>query len=123
LLARFDADMIGLARRSNLLESGNPRLLHEHNEYKVLAFERAGHLFIFNFHPSRSYDGYRIDTPPGQYRLVLDGDAEIYGGHGRLEPDQVYFTQPQGKGPDQRHRILAYLPTRTALILRFEEPS
>jgi 1,4-alpha-glucan branching enzyme len=113
--------MIGLARRVNLLASGNPRLLHEHNETKVLAFERAGHLFLFNFHPSRSYDGYRIDTRPGQYRLVLDSDAEIYGGHGRLMSDQVYFTQPEEKGPGQRHQILVYLPTRTALVLRLEK--
>ena len=120
-LAAFDREMIGLARRIHLLGSGSPRLTHEHNDYKVLAFERAGHLFVFNFHPSRSYDGYRIDTPSGQYRLVLDSDAEIYGGHGRLEPDQVYFTQPEGKGPGQRHQILVYLPTRTALVLRFEE--
>ncbi len=112
--------MIGLARRIDLLGSGSPRLTHEHNDDKVLAFERAGHLFIFNFHPSRSYDGYRIDTLPGQYRLVLDSDAKIFGGHGRLEPDQFYFTQPEGKGPGQRHRIPAYLPTRTALVLRFE---
>jgi 1,4-alpha-glucan branching enzyme len=120
-LARFDVDSVRLARRVNLLGSGNPRLLHEHNENKVLAFERAGHLFIFNFHPSRSYDGYRIDAPSGQYRLVVDSDAEIYGGHGRLEPDQVYFTQPEGKEPHLRHRISLYMPTRTALVLRLEK--
>ncbi len=118
LLARFDADMIGLARSTNLLGAGDPRLLHEHNEYKVLSFERAGHLFVFNFHPSRSYDGYRVDAPPGKYRLALDSDAEIYGGHGRLEPDQVYFTQPEGQGPGARHLLSLYLPTRTALVLR-----
>ncbi|MCU0531285.1 MAG: alpha amylase C-terminal domain-containing protein [Syntrophales bacterium] len=117
-LARFDADIIGFARRANLLGSGDPRLLHEHNETKILAFERAGHLFVFNFHPSRSYDGYRVDAPPGTYRLVLDSDAEIYGGHGRLEPDQVHFTQPEGQGPGARHRLSLYLPTRTALALR-----
>ena len=117
-LARFDADMIGLATRANLLGSGDPRLLHEHNEYKVLAFERTGHLFVFNFHPSRSYDGYRVDAPPGTYRLALDSDAEIYGGHGRLEPDQVYFTQPDGQEPGARHLLSLYLPTRTALVLR-----
>ena len=118
LLARFDADMIALARRSDLLGSGAPRLLHEHNEYKVLALERAGHLFVFNFHPSRSYDGYRVDAPPGRYRLVMDSDAERYGGHGRLEPDQVYFTQPDGKGPALRNLLSLYLPTRSALVLR-----
>lgn len=117
-LARFDADMIRLATRANLLGSGDPRLLHEHNEYKVLAFERTGHLFVFNFHPSRSYDGYRVDAPPGTYRLALDSDAEIYGGHGRLEPDQVYFTQPDGQEPGARHLLSLYLPTRTALVLR-----
>jgi len=117
-LARFDADMIALARRANLLGSGVPRLLHEHNETKVLAFERAGHLLAFNFHPFRSHDGYRIDAPPGRYRLVLDTDAGVYGGHGRLEPDQIHFTQPEGQGPAARHRLSLYLPTRTALVLR-----
>ncbi|HQF76169.1 MAG TPA: alpha amylase C-terminal domain-containing protein [Syntrophales bacterium] len=117
-LARFDADMIGFARCSNLLGSGDPHLLHEHNEYKVLAFERAGHLLVFNFHPSRSYDGYRVDAAPGKYRLVLDSDGEVYGGHGRLGPDEVHFTQPDGKGPFTRHILSLYLPTRTALVLR-----
>jgi len=117
-LARFDADMIALARRANLLGSGVPRLLHEHNETKVLAFERAGHLLAFNFHPSRSHVGYRIDAPPGRYRLVLDTDAGVYGGHGRLEPDQIHFTQPEGQGPAACHRLSLYLPTRTALVLR-----
>ncbi|HNS54369.1 MAG TPA: alpha amylase C-terminal domain-containing protein [Syntrophales bacterium] len=117
-LARFDADMIALARRANLLGAGEPRLLHEHNETKVLAFERAGHLLAFNFHPFRSHDGYRIDAPPGRYRLVLDTDAGVYGGHGRLEPDQIHFTQPEGQGPAARHRLSLYLPTRTALVLR-----
>jgi len=117
-LARFDADMIALARRANLLGAGEPRLLHEHNETKVLAFERAGHLLAFNFHPFRSHDGYRIDAPPGRYRLVLDTDAGVYGGHGRLEPDQIHFTQPEGQGPAACHRLSLYLPTRTALVLR-----
>ena len=40
---------------------------------------------------------------------------------GASSRDQVYFTQPEGKEPDRRHEILAYLPTRTALVLRFEE--
>ncbi len=122
-LARFDRDMIDLARTNNLLASGNPRLLHEHHDDKVLAFERAGHLFLFNFHPSRSYDGYRVDASPGEYRLVLDSDAEAYGGHGRLDPYQVYFTQPHGKGQTLCHEISVYLPTRTALVIRLSNES
>jgi len=117
-LARFDADMIALARRANLLGAGDPRLLHAHDETKVLAFERAGHLLVFNFHPSRSYDGYRIDAPPGRYQHILDTDAAVYGGHGRLVPDQVHFTQPEGTASSPRHRLSLYLPTRTALVLR-----
>nr|MBP7032913.1 alpha amylase C-terminal domain-containing protein [Syntrophobacterales bacterium] len=76
------------------------------------------HLLVFNFHPSRSYDGYRVDAAPGKYRLVLDSDGEVYGGHGRLGPDEVHFTQPDGKGPFTRHILSLYLPTRTALVLR-----
>ena len=69
-LARFDHDMIALARRLRIYKSGEPRLLHEHGESLVIAFERAGLIFAFSFHPTASHFGYRIETPPGTYRTA-----------------------------------------------------
>ena len=40
----------------------------QHEEDKVIVFDRANVLFIFNFHPSTSFQGYRVAVDvPGKY--------------------------------------------------------
>jgi len=36
------------------------QLIRVHNDDKVVIFERAGLLFVFNFHPTTSYSDYRF---------------------------------------------------------------
>jgi 1,4-alpha-glucan branching enzyme len=61
----------------------------------VIVFERAGLLFIFNFHPSQSYTDYRVGVDePGEYHIVLNSDEGKYGGFGNIEMDSKYFTTP-----------------------------
>jgi 1,4-alpha-glucan branching enzyme len=80
----------------------------------VIAFRRAGLVFVFNFHPQQSPFGYRIAAPPGRYRMVLDSDALLYGGYGRLSPGQEHLTlHEQG-----RDLLALYLPTRTGIVLQ-----
>lgn len=116
-LAAFDRDMLALVKRSQLLRAAAPQLLHEHNEDKVIAFQRGRLVFAFNFHPDRSPFGYRIAAPPGKFRMVLDSDAPAYSGFGRLTPGQEHFTLPEGG----RHVLSLYLPTRSALVLQHLE--
>ncbi len=116
-LGNFDRDMIDLVKRFHILETDGARLIHEHQENKILAFGRAGLIFVFNFHPWRSYTGYHLSAAPGKYRLLMDSDALQYGGHGRLQADQEYFSLDD----QERHSHLRlYLPSRTALALRPE---
>ena len=117
LLACFDHDMIALAQQYRLLEIQGPALLFEHFGDKVIAFERAGLLFVFNFHPSNSYVDYQFEALPGKYRMVFDSDAERYGGHGRLLLDQYHETCIDVSDSRKRHLISLYLPTRTAFVL------
>ncbi len=117
LLARFDHDMIALAQQYRLLEIQGPALLFEHFGDKVIAFERAGLLFVFNFHPSNSYVDYQFEALPGKYRMVFDSDAERYGGHGRLLLDQYHETSIDVSDSRKQHLISLYLPTRTAIVL------
>jgi len=117
-LARFDRNMIALAKSFGILESEEPALLYEHSDDKVIAFMRAGLLFVFNFHPNQSHADYRLQVPYGKYRMILDSDARLYGGHGRLQPDQSHFTLPDTGGGGQMHFISLYLPTRTAIVLQ-----
>ena len=112
-LARFDRDMLLIARSFRLIGYSDPRILLENKSDLVIAFERAGLIFIFNFHPSRSYTDYKIPTRPGAYEPALDSDAAHYGGFSRLASDQIFFTAREG-GSDL---ISLYLPARTALVL------
>ncbi|MCF8095577.1 MAG: alpha amylase C-terminal domain-containing protein [Desulfobacteraceae bacterium] len=114
-LLRFDRGMIEAAEKHKIPENSEPHLLHQHEENKVLAFERNGLIFVFNFHPATSHTGYRIAAPAGKYAIILDSDAPEYGGHGRVDSEQMHFTINEGeKGGDF---LKLYLPTRTSLVL------
>jgi len=42
-----------------------------HNDDKVVIFERAGLLFLFNFHPTRSYLDYRVGIEKSGMYVIL----------------------------------------------------
>ncbi len=116
-LNRFDREMIALATAWRIFESGEPHLLHERGDALVIAFERAGLVFVFNFHPSASHVDYRIEAAPGKYRVLLDSDAPEVGGHGRLDPRQAHVTLCEPEAGRARHHLSLYLPSRSALVL------
>ena len=116
-LARFDQDMISLSKDHRLLESAEIRLVYEHSDNKIIIFERAGLLFIFNFHPEHSYSDYRFEAPQGKYRMIFNSDAPEYGGHNRLHPDQHHLALLDTSMDRSRNLLSLYLPTRTALVL------
>jgi 1,4-alpha-glucan branching enzyme len=117
-LARFDRDMIALAKAHHLLDNADPRLIYVHSDNKIIVFKRADLLFAFNFHPQQSYPGYRFEAPSGTYRMLLTSDAAPYGGHGRLTADQEHLTLPEKNAQEDRHHLNLYLPSRTAIVLQ-----
>ncbi len=119
-LALFDRDMIHLAKTCRILEGADIRLRQEHSAHKIIAFERAGLMFVFNFHPQNSYADYPITAHPGEYRMMLNSDHPRYGGHGRLEPDQRHTTITDAHEKSGRQWLSLYLPTRTAIVLAHE---
>ncbi len=120
-LGQFDRDMIHMAKSYPLLGLKPSQLLHEHNDDKVISFLRAGLVFVFNFHPNRSYVDYPVFAPAGKYRMIFNSDDSLYGGHDRLDKHQVHFTLPDESGVYYRNRLSLYLPTRTAIILKKQE--
>lgn len=71
----------------------------KHEGDKVIAFERAKLVFIFNFHPTASWPDYRIGTAlPGTYRCVLSTDETALGGQGRVMADPAVRHSTQ-EGP------------------------
>jgi 1,4-alpha-glucan branching enzyme len=118
-LALFDRAMIRMARRNNLFKSRRPELVRVHQADKVLAFERSGLLFAFNFHPEASFTDYAL--PAGEtahFRMILNTDDGRFGGHDRLDPGQSHAARavvPGADGADRKVRL--YLPNRCALVL------
>ena len=116
-LQNFDRAMLALLKVERVFDTV-PQCVRIDQQGKVLAFNRGTLWFFFNFHPADSYDGYRLEVLPGEYRLVLDSDAPQFNGFGRVVPEQRYFTQAELSGGDLRHLLQLYLPCRTALVLK-----
>lgn len=86
----FDKAMIKLSKDNQLL-AARPNNLWMDSDGNMLIYERAGLLFIFNFHPTWSKDGYWIPTlETGKYQVVLSTDSKEFGGNGQISEDYIY---------------------------------
>jgi len=108
--------MIFMARNCKILESSEIKLLHEHDDNKIIAFERAGIVFVFNFHPFRSWTDYRIPSIPGQHRTILDSDDKKFGGYWSLTAGQLHFTISDKA--EYGDFLSLYIPSRTGIVLQ-----
>jgi 1,4-alpha-glucan branching enzyme len=113
----FDKAMINLVRRRNLLKQPAVQQLWEHNDDKVLVFKRGKMVFAFNWHPTRSYSDYQFPAPPGRYRIALNSDDDVFGGHRRVDNLRDHVTRPMAQNGLQGHHLSLYFPNRTALVL------
>ncbi len=114
-LGAFDQKIMEIARTWSIPGEPPPRLLFLHEENNLIAFERNGLVFVFNFHPTTSFTDFSIPAPPGKYRIVCDSDHAVFGGHSRLDHGKFFFTmKDHGKGDNY---LQLYLPTRTAMVL------
>jgi len=110
-LLDFDREMVRVAREGQLLESQPAQCLWVDQERKLLCFERANLLFVFNFSVHGSYTDFELPAPGGfARRVVLDTDAAGFGGFGRIDPEVVH--QPLEGG----ERIRVYSPSRSAQV-------
>ncbi|KAL4894738.1 glycoside hydrolase superfamily [Aspergillus ambiguus] len=120
-LAAFDAAMQHTEARYGWLHAEPAYVSLKHEGDKVVAFERAGLLFVFNFHPVESFTDYRLGVDvAGTYRIVLDTDEERFGGFARNRADTRFFTTDL-EWNGRRNYVQVYLPSRTAVVLALEE--
>ena len=103
----------------------------KHEVDKVIVFERAGLLFVFNFHPSNSFTDYRVGVDqPGEYHIVLSSDEKQFGGFDNIKMDSKFFTTPMEWNNRKNwlqvsHCFFApaltlfqvYIPSRTCIVL------
>lgn len=109
-LGDFDRQMIAIVKDV----SAEPEWITTNDGDHVLAYARGDLLFVYNFHPDKSFTDYGIIAAEGVYDIVLCSDDPAYGGFGRVDTALTYRTEQTDDTP----RLKLYLPARTAAILR-----
>jgi 1,4-alpha-glucan branching enzyme len=111
-LLKWDEAMINLIKQHKVLASQSGRQIHMDGYNKVIGFERADLIFIFNFSTSNSIFGYKFWVPEeGTYRIILNSDKKEFGGFDRVDDTIDYST-------DENQQLSVYLTNRTALVLK-----
>jgi 1,4-alpha-glucan branching enzyme len=94
-LNNFDKAMQHLEEEYNWLDSSPAWVSLKHEGDKVVVFERAGLLFVFNFHPTNSFPDYRVGVDvAGEYKIVLSSDDKHYGGFENIDVNAKFTTTP-----------------------------
>ena len=108
-----------LLRDNEGFEDRELKKLWDNDGDQVLAFMRGDLVFVFNFNPVKSFDGYGMLAPEGEYIDLFNSDQKAYGGFGNLEKNVNHLTEHDALYADAHLGWLKlYLPARTAVVLR-----
>jgi len=140
----FDASMQHLEGRYGWLHAPQAYISLKHEGDKIIVFERAGLVFVFNFHPTVSRNPYNIYIgyskrcsiqlqesfadfrigieQAGTYRIVLNTDRKELGGLGRIDENVRFFTTDFNWN-GRKNFTQVYIPTRTAIVSTSSFPS
>ncbi|XP_023323233.1 1,4-alpha-glucan-branching enzyme [Eurytemora carolleeae] len=117
-LNEFDGAMNNLEEKCGWLSADPAFVSTKHQEDKVLVFERAGVVFCFNFHCTKSFPDYKVGVwESGKYMIALDTDDAKFGGLNRRDATVPVHSFPQEYNGRKCH-MMVYLPARTAMVLR-----
>ncbi|KAI2326414.1 alpha-1,4-glucan branching enzyme [Ophidiomyces ophidiicola] len=115
-LNEFDRKMQETEQKYGWLHSPQAYVSLKHEEDKVICFERGGLLWVFNFHPTKSFADYRVGVDePGIYRIVIDTDSSEFGGFNRNNKETRFFTTAEPWN-GRRNYTQVYIPSRSALV-------
>ena len=107
--------MIHLARENGILNEAYARPMLISRRDHVLAFERGGLVFVFNFDPQRTLYDWVIPVSAGcDHELVLSTDDPAFGGFGNIVNGRCSACVPGYNSP----AIRLNLPPRTAVVLK-----
>jgi len=117
----FDAFMNHTEQRYGWLHKDPAHISIKNQVDKMISLDRAGLVFVFNFHPTKSFTDYRIGVPvSGTYRIVLDTDERRFGGYEQIDHHTDYISFEEECG-GRSHSILVYAPSRTAFAVALVE--
>jgi 1,4-alpha-glucan branching enzyme len=117
-LSIFDKAIISLVNTSENFFIEKAKIVFIHEADQILIYERAGLLFVFNFNPHQSFTDYSFNYKEGEFKICLNADSEIYGGHHRLDESiSHYGFNPQNEDHSSI-RVSLYIPSQTAFVLK-----
>ena len=113
-LNNFDHDMIHIAKHYEIFNDFYPLIKYVHQDDHVIAYERNGVLFVYNFSPYSDYENYLIPVSYGvDYYVLMTSDDARYGGYERISRDPKSAFVPEKEG----NFVSLYLPSRTCMVL------
>lgn len=117
-LYEFDKEMLKFIKDYSILEAKDLQNLWIDESSKILAYKKAGLVFLFNFNPVKSFEGFELPTGENnKYQVVFNSDEAQFGGQQRISKDVIY----EAKQLDSKKGnigITIYSPSRTALVLK-----
>ena len=122
-LYNWDVAMNKLDDVFNFISSPFQYVSLKHEDDKIVVFEKGDLLFVFNFHPNKSFENYKIGTKWGtKHKIVLDSDEFRFFGKGRLDYGHDHFFPIIKEGWNNRpNQFNLYIPSRTCMVLIAEE--
>ena len=114
-LSDFDMEMIRLIVQHGIYSAYCNHVKSDQHDL-VIAFERHGLLFVFNFHPENSYTDYGLAVDAGKYKTLLCSDQLEFGGFNRFDTGMIHRSMVEHSF-GLKHNLKLYLPSRTAIVL------
>ena len=114
-LGDFDRAMISLIAQHGIYSTNCTHVKSDPHDL-VLAFERGGLLFVFNFHPAHSYTDYGLAVDAGKYNILLCTDDAEFGGFNRVDTGITHRSMIE-RSFGLKHNLKLYLPSRSGMVL------
>ncbi len=121
-LGDFDKAMLETLKLVKNIQKTPVQEIWHNDGDQVMAFQRGNLLFVFNFSPTKSFDGYGFMVKQGAWDYVLNTDNKAFGGHGLNDDSVRHLTNYDPLlARDNKGWLQLYLPARSACVLQMAE--
>ena len=118
-LGDFDKCMIKLIGKTRNFQKSKIQEIWHNDGDQILAYMRNDLLFVFNFSPYQSFEGYGFLVPEGEYHVKLNTDNSDFGGFNLTDDTIAHLTNSDPLySKDGKGWLKLYVPARTAMVLK-----
>jgi len=117
-LCSFDRAMCHLDKAFGFMSAAHTYISRKDDADKMIVVERGDLVFVFNFHPSNTYEGYRVGClNEGPYKVVLSSDEKcFYGWENVTKYNDVTYLATGQAHDDRPASFQCSAPNRTVVV-------